>query len=80
MAVLKFKNPQNGYIVTTDSHGAYTLLFGGLYFAKHGAWGQAVIAFIVSIFTAGIAWVIYPFFARKSIQDTYLRKGWSVVE
>jgi len=76
MAEVKFKNPQNGYIIKTDSHGAYALLFGGFYFAKHGAWAQAIISFIVALFTAGISWLIYPFFARKIITDNYLRKGW----
>lgn len=80
MKTYKFKNPQNGYVIETEAPWAWTLLFGGLYFIRHGAWGQAIIAFIVSAMTIGTAWLIYPFFAAKIIRDAYLRRGWSAVE
>lgn len=73
---MKFKNPQNGYIVETNHPGLWTLIFGCFYLAKHGAWGFALIAFVAALLTAGISWLIFPFFGGKIIRDSYLRKGW----
>lgn len=73
---LSFKNPQNGYEVEIESPWAYTLLFGGFYFLRHGAVFQAIVALILSLCTAGLAWLVYPFFAKNLIRETYLRKGW----
>jgi 3-isopropylmalate dehydratase small subunit len=30
----------------------------------------------LALVTAGISWVIYPFFAKDIIARNYLRKGW----
>ena len=71
---MKFKNPMNGYIVEVKYSFLWTLLFGPLYFAKHGAWKHFVISFLIMWF--GIPWFIYPFYARDIIRDAYLSKGW----
>lgn len=73
---MKFQNPQNGYIVETKHPFLWTLLFGCFYFLKHGAWKYALIAFIVSLITGGIAWFFFPFWGKKIIRDAYLSKGW----
>lgn len=73
---MKFRNPQNGYVVEINHSGFWTLVFGCFYFARHGAWGFALIAFVTALFTCGISWLIFPFFGKKIIRDSYLRKGW----
>lgn len=73
---MKFQNPSNSYIVETNNPGFWTLFFGCFYFLKHGAWGYALIAFVVAILSYGISWLIFPFFGAKIIKDSYLRRGW----
>ncbi len=37
---------------------------------------ETLIAFVAALLTAGISWIIFPFFGGKIIRDSYLRKGW----
>jgi len=71
-----FENPANGYREKVGHAWLWTLLFGCFYFAYKGIWRHFVIAFFVAILTAGISWLIYPFFASRIIQRNYLQKGW----
>jgi len=73
---MKFKNPSNGHIEYADKAWLWTLLFGGLYFASKGIWSHAVIGLVLAIFTYGVSWFIYPFFATQIVRTNYLRKGW----
>lgn len=74
---MRFKNPTNGYEITTDSEWAYALLFGPLYFAKHGAWGHAIANFVLALLTFFLSSIVYSAKAKEIVRDTYLRKGWT---
>jgi hypothetical protein len=56
----------------------WCLLFGGLFFAFKGVWKHFVISFVLSVVSFGVAWFIYPFFARKIVINSYLERGWSI--
>lgn len=75
-----FENQQNGYQETANSPFLWCLLFGVLYFAVKGIWRHALIAAVAAIFTAGVSWLIYPFFAGSIVRASYLRKGWVQIE
>lgn len=74
----KFKNPSNGYVQTVTQAGAFfgCLAFGVLYFAYKGAWRHVLISFGAACCTLGISWLIYPFFAYRCVEHSYLEKGW----
>jgi cell division protein FtsX len=73
-----FKNLQNGYTQSVSQAGAFLgcLLFGALYFAYKGAWKHALISFCAAFCTLGISWLIYPFFAYRCVENSYLERGW----
>ncbi len=78
---MRFRHPLNGHI---ESGGGlltfiWCLLFGPLFFAVRGIWGHAVVSLVLAISTAGLSWLIYPFFAPLIIERHYLRAGWSKV-
>jgi hypothetical protein len=73
---MKFKHPTNGYEETTDHPGLWCLLFGPAYFAFKGIWTQAAASLLLALFTGGLSWLIYPFFARNAVRKDYLRRGW----
>lgn len=73
---MTFRQPANNYTVTVKHPFLWCLLFGVFYFIKHGVWSHAVIAFFAALFTIGISWLIYPFFAKGIIRKAYLSKGW----
>ncbi len=77
----KFKNPQNGYTQSVSQAGAFfgCLVFGVLYFAYKGAWRHALISFGAAICTLGVSWLIYPFFAYRCVEHSYLERGWKRV-
>ena len=74
---MKFKNPLNNYIEEISPvTWLFVLLFGCIYFAIKGVWSHAFAGFLLALFTAGISWLIYPFFANEIMRKHYLRKGW----
>lgn len=73
---MRFRNPVNGATVEINNPAAWTLLFGGFYWLKHEAWAEAILALGAAFFTAGLAWLIAPFFAKMALRGSYLRKGW----
>ncbi len=76
---MTFRHPANGHTVTARKSFLWCLLFGCFYFMKHDAWSSALIALAAAIFTGGLAWLIYPFFAKGIIRKNYLRKGWTEI-
>jgi peptidoglycan/LPS O-acetylase OafA/YrhL len=74
---MAFRHPHNGHVVTVRHPFLWCFLFGCFYLAKHEAWSAAIIAFFAAMFTLGLAWMIYPFFAKGIIRNAYLRKGWT---
>lgn len=74
---MKFKNPSNDYIEEVSTVAwLWVLLFGVIYFAIKGVWTHVLIGFIFALLTAGISWLIYPFFASSIMRKHYLNKGW----
>jgi hypothetical protein len=51
-------------------------LFGCVYFAVKGVWTHAIAALLLALATAGISWLVYPFFATEILRTHYLRHGW----
>lgn len=73
---MKFKNPSNGYIEEVSSMSwLWVLLFGTIYFAVKGVWTHALVSFVFAVITAGVSWLIYPFFTSGIMRKHYLKKG-----
>jgi len=78
---MKFKNPANDYSEEISVIvWFWMLLFGPFYFVFKGIWGHAVGSAVLVVLTGGIAWLIYPFFAKSIIRKHYLRHGWIEIE
>ena len=77
--MMRFAHPLNQHVVTVKAARSWTLLFGPLYLASHGAWAQALISLVVAVFTVGISWLVYPFFAPGIVRSAYLCNGWREV-
>lgn len=77
----KFRNPLNGYTQSVDPATAFLgcLMFGMFYFAYKGVWKHAFISFFAALFTVGISWLIYPFFAYSCVTGSYQERGWQRV-
>jgi|SRR6185369_8730749 len=75
----RFRNPSNGYVESISRPFLWCLLFGCCYLAYKGAWMAAVLAFILAVMTAGISWLLFPFFAHQLIIKSYLQRGWQPV-
>ena len=74
---MQFKNPTNDYVESISGFAWFwTLIFGFFYFAFKGVWRHAIIGFILGLCTAGVSWLIYPFFAKKIVANHYRRMGW----
>lgn len=77
---MKFKNTNNNYVEDSGTPFLWCLLFGGLYFAYKGIWTHAVVGICLALLTAGISWLLYPFFAKEIVRKHYLSKGWVPVK
>jgi hypothetical protein len=78
---MTFKNPANGHTEAVPGLAwLWTLLFGFIYLAIRGVWTHAVAGLVLALMTAGISWLIYPFFASGILRNHYLKKGWVEVE
>ena len=72
-----FKNPSNGYVEEVgDLTWLWCLLFGAFFFAYKNVWAHFVIGLGAALVTAGISWLVYPFFARSIVENHYRRNGW----
>ena len=74
-----YENPANGYQETSSSPTLWTFVFGPFYFAQKGIWRHVVLSAMVALFTAGISWLFYPFFAESIVRNHYMRMGWKPV-
>jgi len=73
---MQFKNPSNGYVEEVSSVAwLWVLLFGTIYFAVKSVWNHAFLSFVLALFTFGISWLVYPFFATDILRKHYLKKG-----
>jgi hypothetical protein len=73
---MRFENPVNGYVEEVRYAPLWCLLFGCIYFAVKGVWTHAIAALLLALVTAGISWLVYPFFATEIMRTHYLRRGW----
>lgn len=74
---MQFKNPSNNYIEDVSSLCfLWCLLFGPIYFGWKGIWKHCFIHLGLALLSVGIAWFIYPFFAKGIVERWYLRNGW----
>jgi hypothetical protein len=78
----KFKNPLNGYVQTVTKSSAFwgCLAFGIFYFAYKGAWKHFLISTLAAVCTAGLSWLVYPFFAYSCVTHSYLERGWKQLQ
>jgi hypothetical protein len=77
-----FRDPHTGATTRVTKRGSFwfTFLFGVFYLLYKEIWLHAAIAAILAIFTYGLSWLIYPFFAYRIIVDNYRRKDWVEAE
>ena len=75
---MTFVHPTNGYIEKggTGFSWLWMLLFGAVFLAVKGCWRHVSIYLVLVPTTLGLAWLIYPFFARRLVDKAYLRQGW----
>ncbi|WP_053951474.1 DUF2628 domain-containing protein [Candidatus Thioglobus autotrophicus] len=73
---MKFQNKDNGYIEETSLTFLWVLFFGVFYFLYKKIWNHALISLGLAIITAGISWLIYPFFGKEIVRKHFLRNGW----
>jgi len=74
---MQFKNPSNGYVEEVSSVAwLWVLLFGTIYFAVKSVWNHAFLSLVFALVTAGVSWLVYPFFATDILRKHYLKKGW----
>lgn len=73
----RFQNPSNGYVHYVDNISVFLgcFLFGSIFFLLVGEFAHSFISLVLAILTAGISWLIYPFFAPGIIKRKWLRKG-----
>jgi endogenous inhibitor of DNA gyrase (YacG/DUF329 family) len=72
-----YENPANGRKVTVGSLGPFlgALFFGCFYFLVKGSTKHFLGSALLAICTAGVSWLIYPFFAPGIIRKMYEDKG-----
>jgi hypothetical protein len=73
---MTFRNPTNGYIESASVPFLWCLIFGVFYFAVKGIWRHALISAFAAMCTFGLAWLVYPFFAKGIVAASYGRRGW----
>lgn len=78
-AIIRFRNPSNGYDEEVSTPWIWCLLFGCIYFAVKGIWTHAVAALALAFVTFGLSWLIYPLFARQIVERHYMRMGWQPI-
>ncbi|MHB1781020.1 hypothetical protein, partial [Acidithiobacillus sp.] len=52
------------------------LLFGCVWYGYKGMWGWAFIALFLAVATAGVSWLILPFFANEQYAKHLLSRGY----
>lgn len=75
-----FRNPLTRESLDISKAWLWCLLFGVFYFLYRRAWTHAAISAVGALFTAGLSWIIYPFFARAVMRSQLTAKGWTAVK
>lgn len=50
--------------------------FGCFWYLSKGLWGWAIISFVTSIGTGGLAWLVFPFFANGQYASALIKRGY----
>ncbi len=73
----KAYNPSNGAVEEIWEGFSWPCLFlGFIWYIYKGMWGWGVIALILAIFTCGLSWLIFPFFANEQHAKSLLKQGY----
>lgn len=74
----KFVHPVTGQKVWVETFACWLFcsLFGSFYFLFKGIYKHALLSFGLAIVTAGISWLIYPFFAPGIVRHSLEEKGY----
>lgn len=73
---MKIKNCNSNDVKEINSCWAWCLLFGGLYFLKHGIALHFIAAILLAVLTCGASWLVYPVFAKDIVLNHYINNGW----
>ena len=68
-----------GQIKDITNAPGYVLLGGPVYFAVNGVWSHTAASMILAIVTAGLSWLVYPFFAKRVMREYLVAHGWKAV-
>ena len=79
-AAMTFRNPATQETLDIAHCWAWALLFGVFYFLYRRVWAHALISAIAAMVTYGVAWLIYPFFAREVMRKHLVAQGWIAVQ
>jgi len=70
-------NPINGAVEEISEGFSWPCLFlGFIWYIYKGMWGWGIIALILAIFTSGISWLFFPFFANEQHTKSLLKRGY----
>jgi hypothetical protein len=70
-------HPINGSIEEIrEGFSWWCLIFGFLWYLYKGVWGWGIIALILALPTAGISWLVFPFFANEHHAKDLLKRGY----
>lgn len=78
IAKITFESP-TGEVQKVEAPMLGTLLFGPFYFVSVGALMPALVHFIASVCSLGLAWLLFPVFAEGLLRRHFAEKGWKVV-
>lgn len=73
---VNFKNEQTNQFKQTKLGFSWTMLFFGVFVPLfRGDWKWFLVSLVIEIFTAGLAWFVFPFFYNKIYINELLEKG-----
>ncbi len=71
-------HPSNGYAVEIyDGFSWPCLVFGCFWYLHKGMVLWALISFLAAMFTVGLSWLIFPFYANKQHVDFLKKQGYT---
>ena len=71
---------QNGVTKQVKKGFSFTMLFFGIFVPLvRGDWKYFFLSLIAAIFTAGVSWLVFPFFYNKLYLNDLLNSGYEIV-
>lgn len=81
MATITFHNPRTGQTREAPVGFSWTtLFFGGFVPLVRSDWKWALISFLLSVVTAGVSWLIFPFVYNKLYIRSLVENGFEAKE